>query len=549
MNRGGLLVLSLFVLFAAQAGAAPTGNGKIAYSFGTDIVVSDSDGTKAQRLALGLRPRWSPDGSTIAFLSPPGGDFRLERRDLYLIEPGGTGLRRLAVEASAHSWSPDGTRIAFVSLDDDIYVVRVGDGVLTRITSDGGAKSAPSWSPDGTRLTFGDRSASQYAGWSIVLVDADGSNRRTLPMGSARDPVWAPDGARIAFIRVSPGVQPRGALFSVNVESLRLTQLSDELAGPLPPVWSPDGQRILMGISIPLGDPQFTHSEVFLVPADEPDPMMLVSATRGRGGASAVWSPDGARIVFTSKRPGQSQVFVANADGTCPTQITAAGYRLTTSAATPAWQPVPGGTPSPEYRCADLALQGRRLNRPAQARGRFSFELVVRNDGNERATGLRVTAEVPPRLSLTAAIAERGGRCGVGHRHLICSFPALEVHTDAVIQVRARSSVAGKFTIVASATADQRDGDGTNNGTRLVQEVSRCTHLGSNRDDVLRGTRWADVICPGPGSDRVLAGLGRDLVLVGDRTRDVIRCGPGRDQVFADRLDLVAHDCEQVSRR
>ena len=45
---------------------------------------------------------------------------------------------------------------------------------------------------------------------------------------------------------------------------------------------------------------------------------------------------------------------------------------------------------------------------------------------------------------------------------------------------------------------------------------------------------------------QLAAGAGADVVDVWDGERDRTSCGPGRDRVRADRLDLVARDCERV---
>ena len=54
-------------------------------------------------------PKWSPDGTHIAFDGNAGDGW-----EIFLIKPDGTGLTRLTrndtLDANA-SWSPDGTRI------------------------------------------------------------------------------------------------------------------------------------------------------------------------------------------------------------------------------------------------------------------------------------------------------------------------------------------------------------------------------------------------------------------------------------------------------
>ena len=93
-----------------------------------------------------------------------------------------------------------------------------------------------------------------------------------------------------------------------------------------------------------------------------------------------------------------------------------------------------------------------------------------------------------------------------------------------------------------------------------------CTKNGSKRPETLTGTRRSDGLCAsggrdtllglqgndllrgGPGRDRIVAGPGRDRILDREGAKDVILCGQGVDRVLADRLDVVAKDCEIVRR-
>jgi TolB protein len=49
------------------------------------------------------------------------------------------------------------------------------------------------------------------------------------------------------------------------------------------------------------------------------------------------WSPDGRRIAFTSKRDGNSEIYVMNADGSGQRNLT----RNLAGDARPAWSPLP----------------------------------------------------------------------------------------------------------------------------------------------------------------------------------------------------------------
>jgi N-acetylglucosamine-6-sulfatase len=115
---------------------------------------------------------------------------------------------------------------------------------------------------------------------------------------------------------------------------------------------------------------------------------------------------------------------------------------------------------------------------------------------------------------------------------------------------------------------------------RLVQPLARlcnppppgfdrrllCTKSGTSTADTLVGTARYDIMCgrdgadriragagsdyifPGKGRDAVWGGAGRDHVLSREGNRDRITCGSGLDIVRADRIDVVAPDCEEVRR-
>jgi Ca2+-binding RTX toxin-like protein len=78
---------------------------------------------------------------------------------------------------------------------------------------------------------------------------------------------------------------------------------------------------------------------------------------------------------------------------------------------------------------------------------------------------------------------------------------------------------------------------------------------GGPGDDTFEGGPSADLLIGGPGHDRIRSGGGGDTIGAQDGERDRIDCGrngygkAGRDVVYADRIDLVAADCEMVHCR
>lgn len=151
-------------------------------------------------------------------------------------------------------WSPDATHFACEGGNDSdasvngVYTIRSSDGGgLTRLTDAGGGYDIPiDYSPDGTEIVFGrfaipDRPANANSALFVVRI-ADGAVRRITPWGFADNRGdWSPDGTKIAF-------EHRGSLFVVPPDGMGLTKIplaigSRSGAGDF--AWSPDGTKIV----------------------------------------------------------------------------------------------------------------------------------------------------------------------------------------------------------------------------------------------------------------------------------------------------------------
>ena len=155
-------------------------------------------------------------------------------------------------------------------------------------------------------------------------MNSDGSGLRNLTaklavgirpsQGPGSDPAWSPDGQMIAFARLNPGPRsdfPAGLgepIYVVKADGSRLRNLTPKPVGDYAdPAWSPDGRKIAF-VSKRDG-----NSEVYVMNANGKGQRNL---TRNPAfDADPAWSPDGRKIAFASNRDGNYGVYVMNADG------------------------------------------------------------------------------------------------------------------------------------------------------------------------------------------------------------------------------------------
>jgi dipeptidyl aminopeptidase/acylaminoacyl peptidase len=175
------------------------------------------------------RPRWSPDGAWIAFLSDRG-----DKVQIHLIRPDGGEAIPLTAEkegVNAFEWAPDGKRIAFTMAEPESDAMkqrkeRYGDFAPEdedyRVTHLWLVAVIPDSTPKPERLTQGD--AFTVGGFA-----------------------WSPDGTRIAFDhRPDPLITSgsRSDISVLDVASRAVTPLATAPGAEDGPVWSPDSQWI-----------------------------------------------------------------------------------------------------------------------------------------------------------------------------------------------------------------------------------------------------------------------------------------------------------------
>lgn len=200
--------------------------------YNSDIWLAAVDGSRTFQLTNGPgrdeRPRWSPDGNRIAFLSDRDG-----MNQVWLINPLGGEAQILShVHSGVYSflWSPDSKKIALLQADPvteleknseedsgdiievdrhmqmvHIHVIDADTGLSRRITEGNFSVDSLSWSPDSTKIAFSARPSPKIPDmfnadiYTVTVQDRE-IKRIVAQDGADASPKWSPDGKTIAFV-------------------------------------------------------------------------------------------------------------------------------------------------------------------------------------------------------------------------------------------------------------------------------------------------------------------------------------------------------------
>jgi Tol biopolymer transport system component len=328
------------------------------------------------------RPDWSPRGDAVAFEAYAGGTFHI-----WTMKPDGTGARQLTFghgDDREPRWSPDGAKIAFSSDrafhgSYDIWVVDVATGNLTAITMSALEEFEPTWSPDGARLAF--VSGPSAGRMQIESVDISGRDRKVqidAPMGARLDsPAWSPDGAKIAYTLIQNNqshlvvsgqrVGESNDVFPFYPQWLSATQLLYTADGKVQTIDTATGEakQIPFRTQFTVARPAYARKKIdfdsaearpvkgIASPALSPDGKRILFAALNQLWVMEIgkppqainndhtykvdpaWSPDGARIAYSSDKSGAEQIYVRDLATGAEQQVTATKG----AAVSPAWSP------------------------------------------------------------------------------------------------------------------------------------------------------------------------------------------------------------------
>ena len=296
----------------------------------------------------------SPDGKQVAYVLTVV-DPQKNRRDssIWAVAIDGKAEpRRLSAEGFNSNWprwSPDGSRLAFLSSRSagaipaeaprpQIYVLPMQGGEAQAISQLKNGVSGFQWSPDGTRFVAVGRSGPsdedprksdvrhykhisyKYndTGWyddkrsHLWVLDAATGTARQLTSGedwNDTDPQWSPDGTRIAFVSDRSGQEYDGGfnkdVWVIPAGSGPLIKVSDHPYEDTLPRWSPDGKQIVFAGKTT----RRQFPKLYVADAGGGSPSRLVVENLDLVPSDLTWGPGANEVRFQAETKGQVHVF------------------------------------------------------------------------------------------------------------------------------------------------------------------------------------------------------------------------------------------------
>ncbi len=268
---------------------------------GGDAIPMTAKGSSASR------PRWSPDGKFLSFLSARND----EKAQVWLLDRRGgeaNPLTEVEQGVEAYEWSPDGGRLVLVIRDP-----KPGEDEEENDTEKDAETEWPDpWVVDRLQVKRDYEGYLDRRRTHLFVCDVETKETRSITSGDYDDtePAWSPDGRVIAF--VSNRTEDPDANYNTDIwlvepdnpdQGKTLVRVTTNPGTDHNPVWHPSSDRLAYLTTTEWIEP-FAQVKLALITPGEREPTVL-SRALDRNVAAPRFSMDGKRIYFLLEDEGQ----------------------------------------------------------------------------------------------------------------------------------------------------------------------------------------------------------------------------------------------------
>jgi Tol biopolymer transport system component len=289
---------------------ASSGGGSVT-DFGSYLVAAPLGGVPRKLVDRGLGARFSPDGKRLVFVRPGGGGG-----DAFVVSDsdGGNAKEVYRTHAHAHNpaWSSDG---AFIYYQQSTATIRPEPAEIWRVPAAGGGKPErviatsrlalyPVPLPLGRGLLFAANPDSAETGLWWLPPSGRNPVRLTIGAGEYAEPRISADG-RVAAATL---VDPRRTLIQIAVDGKAAPRrIGEGDFGDADPSLSPAGDRLVWSSA------RSGNRNLWIGAADGSDARPLT--TGNALDETPTFSPDGTQVAFVSDRSGARGIWVVSREG------------------------------------------------------------------------------------------------------------------------------------------------------------------------------------------------------------------------------------------
>ncbi len=233
--------------------------------------------------------------------------------------------------------SPDGRYVAFFSsralFSYDLYMADAHTGKIIRKLASPSSdphfdainfvQSSGAWSPDSKQFAF---MVDEGGKEDVAIVDAsDGhiARRISVPgVGAVTGVAWSPDGKLLALSGMAGGISN---IYTLNLQTGKLRQLTDDRYGDQMPEFSPDGKTIVFcsdrGAQTNFTDLTYSPLQIATISVNG-GPVSVYSPFPNAFEINPQYTPDGKDVLFISDQDGFSDIYRLNLASGTVTRVT-----------------------------------------------------------------------------------------------------------------------------------------------------------------------------------------------------------------------------------